>query len=90
MLLPMQSQSVNRSVARRARSDSGITPQACSGPLCVTGTVQNNQLCINVPVFGQACFPGLPSWLNGQSVSVCYSFPATACLCYQGSEIVCI
>ena len=90
MYIPPQAQPVSRPIFGQLPADPAIVPQTCSGPLCVTGTVQNNQLCISVPIFGQACFGSLPSWLNGQTVSVCYSFPATACLCYQGTEIVCI
>jgi hypothetical protein len=86
MKLPTQSQPVQRQVSSTVAAAPGIQAQN----LCVTATVQNGQVCVNLPIIGQECFGNLPSWLNGQSVSVCYVPPFSACLYYNNQEITCI
>jgi hypothetical protein len=39
--------------------------------LCATATVQNGQVCLNVPGLGQECISGIPAIFNGASASLC-------------------
>lgn len=75
MRLPVQSGDVLPS------SRSGVRP---SFGFCVSVTVQNGQVCVDIPIFGKHCISlpiSLPSGTAAQAcVSSCGFFPTGACV----------
>lgn len=51
--------------------DDGIMKTAAAS--CITVTVNNGQVCLNIPIYGSVCLP-VPSWVpNGTAASACVS-----------------
>lgn len=44
---------------------------------CITVSVENHQICLNLPIVGKKCFP-IPSWIpNGAKLQACLSICTT-------------
>jgi hypothetical protein len=66
MNLPIQSQPVSRQRTAMATHEEGINPSVCVG-----GTVNGNQICVNIPILGRKCITSPVRLPVGASVQGC-------------------
>lgn len=80
MRIPMQAAPVDR-----LRISRGIEPQSIA---CVTGTIENGSICVDLPFLGKKCIDVGLNFVNGLSASVCLEslFPPKVCANVAGSR----
>jgi len=85
MALPVQTQPVERSTHRPAAPARGVQPQSVA---CVTGSVENGSICVNLPMVGKKCVAVGTHVADGASASVCLEqvFPLKVCAHVMGSQ----
>jgi hypothetical protein len=66
MNLPIQAKPVSRHITALATSGEGVNPSVCVG-----GSVNGRQVCVNLPVLGRKCVTSPVSLPIGASVSAC-------------------
>jgi hypothetical protein len=71
--------------ASRVPARSGIVPQSIA---CVTGTVENGAICVDLPIIGKKCINVGLNIANGLSASVCLEsiFPPKVCANVLGQQ----
>ncbi len=85
MTSPLLSQPIDRLPSHRAVPVQGVRPQAVA---CVTGSVEDGAICVQLPFVGKKCLKVGANFANGLTASVCLEriFPPQVCAHIGGSK----